>query len=83
MKESYHNFRTSDDIVMKFEPITKLVKRKKTTSKNVDEDVILENCDVSVISLFMVRFMEPSQSRIRESVKLTFPSKVTFYLKKS
>ena len=56
MKESYHNFRTSDDIVMKFEPITKLVKRKKTTSKNVDEDVILENCDVSVIFLIYGSF---------------------------
>ena len=59
MKESYHNFRTSDDIVMKFEPITKLVKRNKTTSKNFDEGVILENCDVSsVIFLIYGTFYE-------------------------
>ena len=83
MKESYHNFRTSDDIVMKFEPITKLVKRKKQRQKTLTKTLFWKIVTSVSFSLFMVRFMEPSQSRIRESVKLTLPSKVTFYLKKS
>ena len=35
MKENCHNSRTSDDIDLKLGPVTKLDKRKKTTSKNV------------------------------------------------
>ena len=31
---------------MKLGPVTKLDKRNKTTSKNFDNDVISENCDV-------------------------------------
>ena len=34
---------------MKLEPVTKLDKRNKTTSKKFDEDVMSENCDVIVI----------------------------------
>ena len=34
---------------MKLGPVTKNDKRNKTTSKNVDDDVILESCDVIVI----------------------------------
>ena len=31
---------------MKLEPVTKLNKKNKTMSKNFDEDVMSENCDV-------------------------------------
>ena len=31
---------------MKLEPVTKLDKRNKTTSKKCDDDVMLENCYV-------------------------------------
>ena len=34
---------------MKLGPVTKLHKRSKTTLKKVDDDVMLENCDVIVI----------------------------------
>ena len=34
---------------MELGPITKLDKRNKTTSKNFDDDVMSENCDVIVI----------------------------------
>ena len=34
---------------MKLEPETKLDTRNKTTPKNLDDDVISENCDVTVI----------------------------------
>ena len=38
---------------MKFGPVTKLDKRSKRTSKKFDDDVMSENCDISVIlSLF-------------------------------
>ena len=33
IKGNCHNSRTNDDIDMKLEPVTKLDKRKKTTSK--------------------------------------------------
>ena len=34
---------------MKFEPVTKLDKRNKTTSKKIDDGVMSTNCDVIVI----------------------------------
>ena len=34
---------------MKLGPVTKLYKKNKTTSKNFDDDVMSENCDVIVI----------------------------------
>ena len=34
---------------MKLGPVTKLDKRNKTTSKNFEDEVISENCDVIVI----------------------------------
>ena len=34
---------------MKLGPVTKLDKRNKTTSKNFDDDVMSENCDVTAI----------------------------------
>ena len=49
IKVNCRNSRTSDDIDMKLGPVTKLDKRKKTTSKKFDDDVMLENCDVIVI----------------------------------
>ena len=45
MKINCHNPRTSDDIDMKLEPVTKLDKKNKTTSKKIDNDVILGNYD--------------------------------------
>ena len=34
---------------MKLGPVTNLYKRNKTTSKNINDNVISENCDVIVI----------------------------------
>ena len=34
---------------MKLGPVTKLYKRNKTTSKNFDDDIMSENCDVNFI----------------------------------
>ena len=52
IKENCHNSRTSDDIDMKLGPVTKLHKRKKTTSKKFDGDVMSEN--YSVIAIFPI-----------------------------
>ena len=48
MKENCHNSRTSDNINMKLEPVTKPDKINKTTAKK-DDDFLLSNCDVIVI----------------------------------
>ena len=52
IKENCHNSRTRDDIDMKLEQVTKLDKRNKTTSKEFDIDVMLENYDVIIIRIF-------------------------------
>ena len=49
IKGSCHNYRICDDIDMKLGPVIKLHKRKKTTSKNFDDAVMSENCDVIFI----------------------------------
>ena len=46
IKENYHNSRTSVDIDMKLELVTKLEKGNKGKSKLFDHNAILANCDV-------------------------------------
>ena len=50
IKRNCHNSRTSGDIDMKFSVVTKIDKRNKTTSKKIDDDGMLEDCDVIAIS---------------------------------
>ena len=71
---------TSDDIDMKLGPVTKLDK-KKTTSKKIDDNVMLANYDVIVIFPIFGQFgaIRKSDSEA-ESVKLIFSLTVTFYL---
>ena len=80
IKENFHNSRTSNDIDMKLGPVTKLDKRNKTTT--------ITSCQLIVLSLSFFQFMvnlEVSGSRVSDvySVKLTFPSKVNFYVTKT
>ena len=49
IKRNCLNSWTSDKIDMKLGPVTKLDKRNKTISKNFDDDVTSENCDVIAI----------------------------------
>ena len=56
IKENCHNSRTSDDINMKFGPVTKLDQRNKPMSKKLDDDTVLENCGVIVIFLIYCQF---------------------------
>ena len=49
LKINCHNSWTSDDTDIKLGLVTKLGKRNKTLSKNFDDDVMSENCDVIVI----------------------------------
>ena len=49
IKESCRNSITIDDIDMKLGPVTKLYKSNKTTSELIDDDIMLENCDVIVV----------------------------------
>ena len=70
---------------MKFGPVTKLDKRNKKTSKKIENDVILTNCDVIVIFLIYGQFGKQSRSWIldAQSVKLTFSLIAIFYLIKT
>ena len=56
VKENCDNTRTSDDIDMKLEPVTKLDKKNKTTSKNIDVDVMSEICGAIVIFRIFYQF---------------------------
>ena len=51
---------------MKLGPVTKLDKRNKTTSKKIDDDLILENCDVIAIFQFTINLVN-SGSRIPDA----------------
>ena len=51
---------------MKLGPVTKLVKRNKTTSKIFDDDVMSENCDLVVMFLIYGQFgaiLKPNSGR--------------------
>ena len=48
INKNCHNSRTSHDIDMKHQPVIKLDKRNTTTSKKIDNDIILRNCDLIV-----------------------------------
>ena len=69
---------------MQLGPVTKLDKRNKTTSKKIDDDVMLENCHVIVISLIYGQFgaIRKPDSRTL-SVKPIFSLIVTFNLTKT
>ena len=51
---------------MKLGPVTNLDTRNKTTSKETDDDVISENCDVILIFQFMAN-LEQSGSQIPDA----------------
>ena len=48
IKINCHNYRTSKDIDIEFGPVTKLDKRDKAISKNIDSGVMLVNWDAAV-----------------------------------
>ena len=84
IKENFHSSRTNNDIDMKLGPVTKIDNRNKATSKNLT----ITSCQLIVLSLSFFQFMvnlELSGSRVSDaySVKLTFSSKVTFYVTKT
>ena len=63
-------------------PITKLDKRNTATSTKFDDGVILTNCDVIVIFPIYGQFAAIPKPDAW-SVKLTFSSRVIFYLTKT
>ena len=83
IKENCHNSRTSDDIDMKFGPVTKLDKRNKTTSKKLTST----SCRKIVTSLSFFGFLvnlEQSGGRILDTKSTKIYSvKVTFCLTKT
>ena len=52
INKNCHNSRTSDIIDMKLEPVTKLYKKNKIASKEIDDDDVMSaNCGIIVIIL--------------------------------
>ena len=83
-KGNCHNSRASYDTDMKLRPATKFNKGNKTKSKNFNDDIISENCDVSAVFPIYSQF-GAIESWIPDawSVKFMFPLIVTFYLPKT
>ena len=85
VKVNCHNSRNSDDINMKFGPVTKLDKRNKNISK---KRLTMTPYRKTVTSLSFFQFManlDQSGSRIpdAEPVEVIFSLTVTFYLTKT
>ena len=78
-KGNCHNSRASYDTDMKLRPATKFNKGNKTKSKNFNDDIISENCDVSAVFPIYSQF-GAIESWIPDawSVKFMFPLIVTF-----
>ena len=74
------NSRTSNDINMKLEPVTKIDSRTKTTLKNL---TVTPGREI-LTSLLFFQIMANLEAGFRtQSVKLTFSLGVTFYLIKA
>ena len=84
IKENCYNSTASDDIDKKLGPVTKLDKRKISTSKKFNVDLMSENYDVIVIFGFLAN-LEQSGDRIpdTESAKVMFSVIGTICLTKS
>ena len=57
---------------MKFRPVTKRNKRKTTTSKKIDDDVMSANCDALVIFPIYGQFAAIGKSDSRRMVYKTY-----------
>ena len=64
---------------MKLGPVTKLNKRNKTTSKNFDDDVMPQNCDVFSFFLNLCSIWRNPEAGFRTQT-LIFSLIITFYL---
>ena len=67
VKRNCHNSRTSNDIDMKLGPVPKIDKKNKTTSKEIDDDVMKEKCDIIAIFPIYVQLgaiRKPDSGRI-------------------
>ena len=67
IKVNCHNCRTSDDVDMKFGPVTKLDKGNKSMPQKFESDVMSESCDVIVIFLIYGQYgaiWKPDSGRI-------------------
>ena len=84
IKENCHNFRTSDDFDIKGEPVTKLGKKNKTTSKKLT----LTSCRKNVTQLSFFGFLanlDPSWDWTpgTESANVMFSEIVASFLTKT
>ena len=77
------NPRTSTDIDMKLEPVTKLNKINTATSKKIDDDMMSANCYIIAIFRIYGQFGAIRKLDSRHMVvKLTVSSIITFDLRK-
>ena len=68
---------------MKLRSVTTLAKRKKSTSKNFDDDAMSENREVIVFFLIFVQFRAVWRIPDTESAEVTFSVTVAFCLTKT
>ena len=80
--ENCHNSRTSHDIDMKRGPVTKLDKGNTINVKKVDDNIMLENCDVIVFLLICRQFAamrKPYFGRIVYKIYIFINNNFLFY----
>ena len=83
-KGKWSDSTTSNDIDMKFEPVTKFDKGNIATSKRFGDDGMSPNCDVIVIFQIYGQFEAIRKPDSRRMVCKTYISlTVTFYLTKT
>ena len=82
IKENCHSSRPKDDIDIKLRPVTKLDKKNKTKSKEIDNDVILVDCDDIIIFSVYGQFEAIQKPVSRRIVRKTYSfinSNLLFY----
>ena len=68
IKENCHNSRTSDDIDMKFGPVTKLDKRNKTTSKKSGDRIPDTESEKVMFSVIVTFCLTKTENRTKKSL---------------
>ena len=83
IKENFPNSRTSDDIDIKFGPVTKIDKRNKTASKKIDVAVMSKNYDViNIFRIFgQLGAIRRPDSRHRDCKSYIFSNRNLFFTK--
>ena len=81
IRENCHNSRTSNDVDLKFGPVTKTDKKYTAKLKTFDNDVISKNFDAAII--FPIYGQFDAFWKSDSGCMVTFLLTITFYLSKT